>query len=108
MIELEKHCEVSIPGISWENGYNPFKSRLLAIHHPFRDQCQIIDAAKASDELLVLLTPWATDRPYIWIEIGLFLGENKRIVGVLHGLEKKDIAECGMKKSEVRIEKPIK
>ena len=53
---------------------------------------EIIDAAKASDELLVLLTPWATDRPYIWIEIGLFLGDDKRIVGVLHGLEKKDIS----------------
>ena len=53
---------------------------------------EIIDAAKACDELLVLLTPWATNRPYIWIEIGLFLGDGKRIVGVLHGLEKKDIS----------------
>lgn len=53
---------------------------------------KIIDAAKASSELLVLLTPWATKRPYIWIEIGIFLGDRKRIVGVLHGLEKKDIS----------------
>jgi hypothetical protein len=53
---------------------------------------EIIEAAKASKELLVLLTPWATNRPYIWIEIGIFLGAGKRIVGVLHGLDKKDIS----------------
>ena len=53
---------------------------------------QIISAAEKSSELLVLLTPWATGRPYIWIEIGLFLRDDKRIVGVLHGVTIKDIS----------------
>ncbi|MCK6620582.1 MAG: toll/interleukin-1 receptor domain-containing protein [Calditrichaceae bacterium] len=47
---------------------------------------KILDAAQASNELLVLLTPWATKRPYIWMEIGAFWGQSKRIVGILHGL----------------------
>ena len=28
---------------------------------------RILEAAQASEELLVLLTPWATKRPYIWL-----------------------------------------
>jgi hypothetical protein len=47
---------------------------------------RILDAARASDELLVLLTPWALRRPYIWLEIGAVWGLGRRIVGVLHGL----------------------
>lgn len=53
---------------------------------------QIIAAAEKSTELLVLLTPWAISRPYIWIEIGLFLRDGKRIVGVLYGITAKDIS----------------
>src|SRR5689334_4371608 len=33
---------------------------------------KIREAANASDELLVLLTPWAIDRPYVWLEMGPF------------------------------------
>src|ERR1043166_2290014 len=47
---------------------------------------KIREAANASDELLVLLTPWAIDRPYIWVELGAFWGARKRIVEVLYGL----------------------
>jgi hypothetical protein len=47
---------------------------------------RILAAARASHELLVLLTPWAVKRPYIWLEIGAIWGQGKRIVGVLHGL----------------------
>lgn len=47
---------------------------------------KILDAAQVSNELLVLLTPWATKRLYIWMEIGAFGGQSKRIVGILHGL----------------------
>ncbi|MFM9068279.1 MAG: toll/interleukin-1 receptor domain-containing protein [Planctomycetota bacterium] len=53
---------------------------------------KIITAAEHSTELLVLLTPWATTRPYIWVEIGFFLRDRKRIVGVLHGLTTKEIS----------------
>ena len=47
---------------------------------------RILAAARASEELIVLLTPWAIKRPYIWLEIGAIWGQGKRIVGVLHGL----------------------
>jgi hypothetical protein len=52
---------------------------------------KIREAASASGELLVLLTPWAVDRPYIWLEMGAFWGSGKRIVGVLHGLTKTEL-----------------
>jgi hypothetical protein len=48
-------------------------------------------AARASREILVLLTPWATERPFVWLEIGAFWGSGKRIVAVLHGLTAKDV-----------------
>ena len=41
----------------------------------------------------MLLTPWATNRPYIWLEIGVFWGSRKRIVGILHGLTVSDISK---------------
>lgn len=53
---------------------------------------RILRAAHESHELLVLLTPWATTRPYIWLEMGVFWGDGKRIVAVLHGLTAKDLA----------------
>src|SRR2546422_123765 len=52
---------------------------------------RILSAAQSSDELLVLLTPWALQRRYIWLEIGAMWGRGKRIVGVLHGLEIGDL-----------------
>ena len=39
-----------------------------------------------ADELLVLLTPWALQRPYIWSEVGVAWGRRLPIIGVLHGL----------------------
>jgi hypothetical protein len=53
---------------------------------------KIIDAAEDCTELLVLFTPTARDRKYVWLEIGMFLGARKRIVGVLYGVKKEDIA----------------
>ena len=53
---------------------------------------EILKAEETSTELLVLLTPWALERIYIWLEIGFFRRGGKRIVGVLHGLSAKDIA----------------
>jgi hypothetical protein len=49
-------------------------------------------AAESSDELLLLLTPWAKERPYIWIEVGMFRARAKRIVGVLHGISATEIS----------------
>jgi len=43
-------------------------------------------------ELLVLLTPAALKRPYVWIEIGIAWSQSKRIVGLLHGMDTSDLA----------------
>ena len=41
---------------------------------------------------MVLLTPWSVSRPYIWLEIGLFRHDRKRIVAILYGLEPEDVS----------------
>jgi len=53
---------------------------------------KIIDAAGDCTELLVLFTPTARDRKYVWLEIGMFLGARKRIVAALYGVRKEEIA----------------
>ena len=53
---------------------------------------EIVKASKLCTELLLLLTPWSVERPYIWLEIGFFRHDNKRIVGLLHGLKAADIS----------------
>ena len=45
-----------------------------------------------SDELLVLLTPEALERPYIWMEVGAAWVQKKRIVGILYRLTAADVA----------------
>ncbi|MCG8360750.1 MAG: toll/interleukin-1 receptor domain-containing protein [Kiloniellales bacterium] len=62
------------------------------IDHGDDFESRILEAAQESSELLVLLTPWATNRPYVWLEMGVFWGSGKRIVAVLHGLSAKDLA----------------
>jgi hypothetical protein len=52
---------------------------------------KILAAVRASQELLVLLTPWSIKRPYIWLEIGAIWGQGQRIVGVLYGISVKDL-----------------
>jgi len=41
--------------------------------------------------LLVLLTPWSLDRPYVWAELGAAWGKGMPIVGVLHGISASDL-----------------
>jgi hypothetical protein len=53
---------------------------------------KIIEAAADSTELLVLFTPVARERRYIWTEIGMFLGAKKRIVTVLYGVTPEELA----------------
>jgi hypothetical protein len=47
---------------------------------------EILDWLERADELVVLLTPWALDRPYVWSELGAVWGRRKSIVAVLHGI----------------------
>jgi hypothetical protein len=46
----------------------------------------IRDFLDKADELFVLFTPWALERPYVWIEIGAAWQRRIPIVVVLHGL----------------------
>ena len=52
---------------------------------------RILTALDQANELLVLLTPWALTRPYIWAEIGVAWSRRIPIIGVLHGLTPSDI-----------------
>jgi hypothetical protein len=62
------------------------------IQHGDDFEQKIIAEALSCTELLVLFTPAAHGRPYVWMEIGMFLGAKKRIVGVLYGTSVQEIA----------------
>jgi hypothetical protein len=44
-----------------------------------------------ADELVVLLTPWALDRPYVWAEIGAAWVRRIPIVALLLGIAATDL-----------------
>jgi hypothetical protein len=50
----------------------------------------LMSLAKAH-EVIVLITPWALDRPYVWAELGAAWGRRIPIVGLLHGLSAEDL-----------------
>jgi hypothetical protein len=68
---------------------------------PFLDEADIETGAEFEDailtflseahELVVLLTPWALDRPYIWAEIGAAWGRRIPIVAILHGITPQEL-----------------
>jgi hypothetical protein len=45
---------------------------------------RIFDAMSRADELVVLLTPWAIDRNWLWVEIGAARALERRIVPILY------------------------
>lgn len=47
---------------------------------------KILEFLDRVDELVVLLTPWALDRPYVWAELGAAWSRRIPIIGLLHGL----------------------
>lgn len=53
---------------------------------------KLVEGASACHELLVLLTPWSKDRPYVWVEVGMFRHRGLRIVAVLHGLTAEELS----------------
>lgn len=63
---------------------------------PFLDEAEIDAGAdfeedirkflERAHELVVLLTPWALERPYVWIELGAAWGRRVPIVALLLGL----------------------
>lgn len=46
----------------------------------------ILHFLEQAHELVVLLTPWALDRPYVWAELGAAWGRRIPIVALLLGL----------------------
>lgn len=61
----------------------------VAVSEDFEER--ILKALDTARELLVLITPWALTRPYVWAEIGAAWGRRIPIVGVLHGLTPEDM-----------------
>lgn len=54
-------------------------------------EVDIFTALEKADELLVLLTPWALERPYIWVELGAAWTRRLTIAGLLLGLTVEDL-----------------
>lgn len=68
-----------------ECGAQPFLDEAdVEVGDDFEDE--IRDFLSKAHELVVLLTPWALDRPYVWAELGAAWARQIPIVGVLHGL----------------------
>lgn len=53
----------------------------------------ILAALDRADELVVVLTPWALGRPYVWAELGVAWGRRLPIVGLLLGVSPRDLQE---------------
>jgi TIR domain len=63
---------------------------------PFLDEAEIdigsdfeediLASLEKADELVVLLTPWALERPYVWAELGAAWGRRIPIIVLLHGI----------------------
>jgi hypothetical protein len=54
---------------------------------------EIKAALHDSSEFLVVLSPAALGRPYVWVELGIAWSQDKRIVGILHGMTTKELAD---------------
>jgi hypothetical protein len=52
---------------------------------------QLRDALNRASELVVLLTPWALARLYVWAELGVAWGRRIPIVGLLLGIEVREL-----------------
>jgi hypothetical protein len=47
---------------------------------------EILEFLDKADELVVLMTPWALDRPYVWAELGAAWIRRIPIIILLHGM----------------------
>ena len=52
---------------------------------------EILEFLDKAHEVVVLLTPWALDRPYIWAELGTAWGRRLPVVAILHGIAVSEI-----------------
>ena len=51
----------------------------------------ILAALEKANELLVLVSPWSLERPYIWMELGAAWIRRITIVGLLQGLTAEEL-----------------
>lgn len=51
----------------------------------------IRDFLDKAHELVVLLTPWALERPYVWAELGAAWGRRIPIIVLLHGINASEL-----------------
>jgi TIR domain len=66
-------------------GATPFLDEAdIDVGSEFEDD--ILAFLNQAEELVVLLTPWALDRPYVWAELGAAWGRGIPMVVLLHGL----------------------
>ena len=61
----------------------------IEIGASFEDQ--LLTFLNKAQELVVLITPWALSRPYVWAELGAAWGRRIPIVAVLYGITEFDI-----------------
>ena len=52
---------------------------------------KIRNALQRCEELVVLMTPAASDSKNIWMEIGAVWYANKRLIGILYGISMEDV-----------------
>lgn len=63
----------------------------IAIGGDFEDE--ILKFLEQANELIVLITPWALDRPYVWAELGAAWGRKIPIVALLHGISAEQLQQ---------------
>ena len=52
---------------------------------------EILEALRRCVELVVLMTPAASDSKNVWMEIGAVWYANKRLIGILYGISAEDV-----------------
>jgi len=73
-------------------GATPFLDEAeIGVGADFEDD--ILAFLAKADELVVLLTPWALDRPYVWAELGAAWGRRIPIIALLLGLSETQLQE---------------
>lgn len=75
-----------------ESGATPFLDEAqIEVGADFEDD--ILAFLKKANELVVLLTPWALDRPYVWAELGAAWYRQIPVVALLLGVSATDLQE---------------
>lgn len=61
-----------------------------SIHVGTKFEEDILSALNDANELVVLMTPWSMERPYVWAELGAAWARQIPIVAILHGISPED------------------